>query len=68
MPRDEAVLELARAFLQLNGMTLLGDLSKKFGLPRWEAGRANQELVKLGFSEQLDRGIYVRCGILTVFS
>src|SRR5207248_8305135 len=31
MPRDEAVRELGRAFLELNGMTLLGDLSRQFG-------------------------------------
>ncbi len=60
MPRDEAVRELARAFLQINGMTLLGDLSKKFGFYRWESGRANHQLVDEGFAERLERGIYKR--------
>ncbi|CAN5320140.1 hypothetical protein BH10ACI2_BH10ACI2_07460 [soil metagenome] len=58
MPRDEAVLELARTFLQLNGLTLLGDLSKKFGFYRWESGRANHQLVDEGFAERLATGVY----------
>ncbi len=58
MPRDEAVSELARTFLTVNGMTLLGDLSKKFGFYRWESGRANHQLVDEGFAERLTTGIY----------
>ena len=58
MPRDEAVRELARTFLAMNGMTLLGDLSKKFGFYRWESGRANHQLVDEGFAERLATGVY----------
>lgn len=58
MPRDEAVKELARAFLELQGMTLLGDLSRAFGFYRWESGRANHQLVDEGFAERLATGIY----------
>jgi hypothetical protein len=58
MPRDEAVRELARTFLTVNGMTLLGDLSKKFGFYRWESGRANHQLVDEGFAERLAIGVY----------
>ena len=58
MPRDEAVKELARAFLELNGMTLLGDLSRSFGFYRWESGRANHQLVDEGFAERLATGVY----------
>ncbi|MEP6946235.1 MAG: crosslink repair DNA glycosylase YcaQ family protein [Acidobacteriota bacterium] len=58
IPRDEAVKELARAFLELNGMTLLGDLSRAFGFPRWESGRANHQLVDEGFAERLATGVY----------
>jgi hypothetical protein len=58
MPRDEAVLELARAFLTLNGMTLLGDLSRAFGFYRWESGLANHRLVNEGFAERLATGVY----------
>ncbi len=58
LPRDEAVLELARAYLQATGMTLLGELSGKFGLPRWESGKANHRLVDQGFAERLAIGVY----------
>jgi hypothetical protein len=56
--RDEAVLELARTFLTLNGMTMLGDLSRAFGFYRWESGQANHRLVDEGFAERLATGIY----------
>ena len=58
MPRDEAVLELARVFLTLNGMTLLGDLSRAFGFQRRESGKANHQLVDEGYAERLATGIY----------
>ena len=58
MPRDEAVLELARTFLTLNGMTLLGDLSRAFGFYRWESGQANHRLVDESFAERLATGVY----------
>ena len=58
MPRDEAVRELARCYLQMCGMTLLGDLSRKFGFYRWESGRANHQLVNEGFAERLGTGVY----------
>ena len=58
IPRDEAVRELARCYLQMCGMTLLGDLSRTFGFQRWESGRANHQLVDEGFAERLATGIY----------
>lgn len=58
MPRDEAVRELARSFLYLNGMTLLGDLSRQFGFYRWESGRANHQLVDERYAERLATGVY----------
>jgi len=58
MPRDEAVLDLARSYLEMCGMTLLGDMSRTFGFYRWEAGRANHQLVDEGFAERLGTGIY----------
>ena len=58
MPRDEAVLELARTYLQMCGMTLVGDLSRTFGFQRWESGRANHQLVNEGFAERLATGVY----------
>lgn len=58
VPRDEAVRELARTYLQMCGMTLLGDLSRTFGFYRWESGRANHQLVDKGFAERLATGVY----------
>jgi hypothetical protein len=56
--REEAVRELARAYLEMCGMTLLGDLSRAFGFQRWESGRANHQLVDEGFAERLATGVY----------
>ena len=58
MPRDEAVREIARCYLSMCGMTLLGDLSRTFGFYRWESGRANHELVDERFAERLATGVY----------
>lgn len=58
MPREKAVRELARCYLEMCGMTLLGELSGKFGFPRWESGKANHELVNEGFAERLATGVY----------
>ncbi len=58
MPRDEAVLELARTYLSLAGMSLLGELSGKLGFQRWESGKANHQLVNEGFAERLATGVY----------
>lgn len=58
MPRDAALRELARCYLEMCGMTLLGDLSRTFGFYRWESGLANHQLVDEGFSERLGTGIY----------
>ncbi len=58
MAREEAVRELARCYLKSAGMTLVGELSGKFGFPRWEAGKANHTLVDEGFAERLATGVY----------
>jgi hypothetical protein len=58
MDRETAVRELARCYLSICGMTLLGDLSKTFGFYRWEAGRANHQLVDEGFAERVSTGVY----------
>jgi hypothetical protein len=58
MSREAAVRELGRTYLEMCGMTLLGDLSRAFGFYRWESGRANHQLVDEGFSERLGTGIY----------
>jgi hypothetical protein len=58
VPRDEAVRELARCYLAMCGMTMLGDMSRSFGFYRWESGRANHQLVDEGFAERLATGVY----------
>lgn len=58
MNREDAVRELARCYLQMCGMTLLGDLSRTFGFYRWESGKANHDLVDEGFAERLATGVY----------
>ena len=58
MPRDEAVRELARCYLSMCGMTLLGDMSRTFGFYRWESGRGNHQLVAEKFAERLATGVY----------
>ncbi len=56
--REEAVKELARAFLQMCGTTALGEFARAFGFWRWEAGKANHALVAEGFAERVATGIY----------
>ena len=56
--REEGVRELARQFLTICGTTALGEFAKAFGLTRWEAGRANHQLVNENFAERLATGIY----------
>ena len=58
MDRETAVRELARCYLSMCGMTLLGDLSRVFGFPRWESGRANHQLVDEGFADRISTGVY----------
>ena len=56
--RQEAVKELARAFLQMSEMTARGEFARAFGIKRAEAGKANHALVKEGFAERLSVGVY----------
>ncbi len=48
--RDEALCEIARAFLNGAGMTLCGELAKVSGLSRPDAGLGNRALVREGFA------------------
>lgn len=56
--REEGIKELAREFLKMCGTTALGEFAKAFGFWRWEAGKANHQLVNEGFAERLATGIY----------
>jgi Winged helix DNA-binding domain len=56
--RDEALREVARAFLAGAGMTLPGELAKVTGLSRVDAGRGNHALVDEGFAVRVEQGVY----------
>jgi hypothetical protein len=56
--RDEALREVARAYLEGAGMTLLGELAKATGLSRTEAGKGNHALVAEGYAERVEAGVY----------
>lgn len=58
VPRENALTELARAYIDLAGLTLCGELAGKFGLNRKDAGLGNHRLVDQGHAERLDTGIY----------
>ncbi|MBX7172441.1 MAG: hypothetical protein K1X72_15850 [Pyrinomonadaceae bacterium] len=56
--REDAVRELARCFLLMQGMTGRGELAKTLSISRKEAGKANHQLVDEGFAERLETGVY----------
>jgi hypothetical protein len=56
--REEALKEIARAYLQGAGHTLLGELARVTGLSRTDAGKGNHLLVDEGFAERLEAGVY----------
>ncbi len=56
--REEAICELARAFLDGAGMTTRGELARITGLGRPEAGKGNHALVNQAYAERLGVGVY----------
>jgi hypothetical protein len=56
--RDAALRKIARAYLDGAGMTLRGELAKVTGLSRPDAGLGNHALVKEGYAERLETGVY----------
>src|SRR5918911_867616 len=68
--REEALREVARAFLDGAGMTVRGELAKVTGLSRPDAGIGNRALVKEGYAEQIETGVYrkvmmnAECGMM----
>jgi hypothetical protein len=56
--REAALRELARAYLAGAGMTLRGELAKVAGLSRPDAGKGNHALVREGFAERVEPGVY----------
>ncbi len=58
MKREDALREVARAFLMGAGVTVRGELAKVTGLSRPDAGLGNQALVAEGFAERVETGVY----------
>ena len=58
IPRDTAVREIARCFLEAAGSTIPGELARVTGLSRPEAGRGNRALVAEGYSIMPAPGFY----------
>jgi hypothetical protein len=58
LEREEALTEIARAYLSGAGMTLRGELAKTTGLSNPDAGVGNWALVDENFATRLAPGIY----------
>jgi hypothetical protein len=56
--REQALIELGRAYLTMAGLTAPGELARFLGVGRKEAGAANHFLVEEGFADRLDTGVY----------
>jgi hypothetical protein len=56
--REEALTEIARAYLTGAGMTLRGELARVTGLSNPEAGLGNWALVDEGFARRVAPGVY----------
>ncbi|MGI9107113.1 MAG: AlkZ-related protein [Pyrinomonadaceae bacterium] len=56
--REDALREVARAFLDGAGMTLCGELAKASGLSRPDAGLGHHALVAEGYAVRLAPGVY----------
>ena len=56
--RDDALREIARAFLTGAGMTVPGELARVTGLSRPDAGRGNRALVAEGYATSSATGVY----------
>lgn len=56
--RSDALRELARAFLVMQGATKKGELARTLGLTRKDAGIGNHQLVDEGFAERIELGVY----------
>ena len=56
--REEALIEVARAYLTSAGMTLRGELARVTGLSNPDAGVGNWGLVDEDFASRLAPGVY----------
>jgi len=58
LAKEQALREIARAYLKAAGMTLRGELARVTGLRSPDAGRGNWALVDESFAERLAPGVY----------
>jgi hypothetical protein len=56
--REQALTEIARAYLKSAGMTWRGELARVTGLSNAEAGLGNWALVDEGFARRVAPGVY----------
>lgn len=56
--KEDALRQIARAYLRAAGMTLRGELARVTGLRSPDAGRGNWALVDEGFADRLAPGVY----------
>jgi hypothetical protein len=58
IPREAALREIARCFLDGAGLTVRGELARVTGLSRVDAGVGNRALVAEGYAAMLGTGVY----------
>ena len=58
IPREAALREIARCFLDGAGLTVRGELARVTGLSRADAGLGNRALVAEGYAAMLGTGVY----------
>lgn len=58
IPRDVALREIARCFLDGAGLTMRGELARVTGLSRSDAGLGHRALVAEGYATMLETGVY----------
>jgi len=63
MKKNEALREIARAFLDGARLTIRGELARVTGLSRSEAGLGNRALVDAGYARMLGTGVYELAGL-----
>lgn len=63
--REVALTEIARAYLDAAGMTVLGETARASGLTRTEAGLGNQRLVAERYAVRIERGVYRLANLVT---
>jgi hypothetical protein len=66
LDKEEAVREVAHAYLASAGMTVRGELARVTGLSSPDAGLGNWALVDEGVAERLGPGIYRLAGLTVI--